>query len=549
MTRRLLPFLLLSLAACARTASRSDGQAWWGYVKSLSGDELEGRETGSPGERKAQAFIVDELQRLGIEPAGTEGFYQSVSFVQRDIVEKDSSLTLLRNGAVEPLTLGDEAYLSTRIDLAPQTEAPLVFVGYGLNIPERGYNDLAGLDLKGKIAVIFSGSPAEIPGALASHYQTALERWKALKAVGAVGVISIPNPASMDIPWSRMSLNRTHPSMALVGAEFDETAGEKVAVTFNPAHAGMLFKGTGHTFGEIAALGKDRKPLPRFALPLALRAKASVTKHNLSSTNIVARIAGSDPALQNECVVLSAHIDHIGIGEPINGDRIYNGAMDNGSGSALLLDLARSFKESPDKPKRSVLLVWVTAEEKGLLGSKYFAAHPTVPAASMVANLNSDMFLPIVPLKVLTVYGLAESDLGDRAREVATALGLRVQPDPEPLRNAFIRSDQYNFVRHGVPALAIDVGYDPGSPEQQVFKDWLTQRYHAPADDINQPVDLAAASGFEEMMRRLTLAVANDPKRPAWKEDSFFRRFSTPEAQVSSGPVSPAPVPSAERTR
>jgi Zn-dependent M28 family amino/carboxypeptidase len=183
-------------------------------------------------------------------------------------------------------------------------------------------------------------------------------------------------------------------------------------------------------------------------------------------------------------------------------------------------------KESPEKLKRSVLLVWVTGEEKGLLGSKFFAAHPTVPVTSMVADLNTDMFLPIIPLKVLTVYGLAESDLGDRVAQVAAALGLRVQPDPEPLRNSFIRSDQYNFIRHGVPSLAMKVGFDPGAPEQKICKEWLTQRYHAPADDANQPVDLSAAGAFEEVMRGLTMAVANDPQRPAWKQDSFFRRYA-----------------------
>ena len=223
--------------------------------------------------------------------------------------------------------------------------------------------------------------------------------------------------------------------------------------------------------------------------------------------------------------MLSAHIDHVGVGEPINGDRIYNGAMDDGSGSALLLDMAASLKKHPEKLRRSVLFVFVTGEEKGLLGSKYFAAHPTVEHKFIVADLNVDMFLPIVPLKVLRVEGLEESDLGDRAREIAQALGVRVQPDPEPLRNSFIRSDQYSFVRHGVPALLMDVGFDPGSPEQKTFKDWLTHRYHAPSDDINQPVDLSSAALYEEVVRRLLVNVADEVARPQWKAESFFRRY------------------------
>jgi Zn-dependent M28 family amino/carboxypeptidase len=224
--------------------------------------------------------------------------------------------------------------------------------------------------------------------------------------------------------------------------------------------------------------------------------------------------------------VLSAHLDHIGIGEPINGDRIYNGAMDNGSGSALIVDMAASFKKNPDKLRRSILLVLVTGEEKGLLGSKYFAAHPTVAPKSIVADVNVDMFLPIVPLKLLTVLGLDDSDLGDRTREIAQSLGVKVQPDPEPLRNLFVRSDQYNFIHHGIPSVIMSVAPEPGSPEVKIFKDWLTQRYHAPSDDVDQPVDLAAAAKYEEIVRALLISIANDDHRPQWKPDSFFRRYA-----------------------
>ena len=382
------------------------------------------------------------------------------------------------------------------------------------------------MDLKNKVAVILTGSPADVPSALSAHYQSRAERWKALKAAGAIGLIQIQNPASVEMSWARSALNRNHPSMDLVGPEFDETSGSKLAVVFNPDHADLLLQGSGHTFAELAALGKDRKPLPHFPLKVSLKATTATLSREVDSTNIVARIPGSDPKLKNEYVVLSAHIDHLGIGEPINGDRIYNGAMDNGSGSAFLLDLARSLKLSHTKLKRSLLLVWVTGEEKGLLGSKYFAAHPTVAPKSMIADINTDMFLPIVPLKILTVYGLAESDLGDRATQVGEHLNVQIQPDPLPLHNVFIRSDQYNFVRHGVPSLMIDVGAAPGTPEADIIKTWRTERYHAPSDDANQPVNLATAAGYEEVVRALAVEVANDPKRPQWKQDSFFRRYA-----------------------
>jgi Zn-dependent M28 family amino/carboxypeptidase len=530
MLKKLLPVtgLLLAITAHSQPAASThfDGKTWWDYVKVLADDNMEGRETGSAGLRRAQAYIVDQLRQAGVQPAGSDGYYQTVQFRSRQIVEKECSLALIRDGKAEPLTLGEDAYFSTRVDLAPELEAPLVFVGYGLRIPEKNYDDLAGLDLKGKVAVILSGAPAEIPGALSAHYQSSAERWKTLAKTGAVGIVSLPNPNHMEVPWSRMSGSRTRPSMALVGTEFNDTAGEKLLVTFNPVKASLLFDGSGHSFQEILDLAKDRKQLPRFALPVSVKAKTSLERQSLESANIVARLTGNDPALKNEYVVLSAHIDHLGIGEPVNGDRIYNGAMDNASGSALLLDVAAQLKKSPEKLKRSLLFVFVTGEEKGLLGSKYFAARPTVPAGSMVADINVDMFLPIVPLKVLTVFGLAESDLGDMAREVAQARGIGVQADPEPERNLFVRSDQYNFIRHGIPGLSMDVGAVPGSPEQRIFTDWSNNRYHAPSDDINQPVDLQSAAAYEEVVRDLMIAVANGSQRPQWKQDSFFRRYA-----------------------
>jgi hypothetical protein len=526
----LATIVTLAVAAVAQqpTAKLFDGNSWWDHVKFLADDKLEGRETGSEGLRKADAYVVEQLTKAALQPAGVNGFYQPVKFVSREIDEKNSSAALVSAGEEQPLVLGDDAYFVTRFDLAPEEiSAPLVFVGYGLKIPEMSYDDLAGLDLKGKIVVYLAGSTVETPTALSAHYQTMAERWKPLRQAGVIGTIAIPNRASMDIPWSRMSLNRAHPSMDLISDEFNETPGLKTSLIFNPAQAEKLFAGSDHTFAEIAELGTDRKPLPQFPLGVSLKCRAAVKSTSVESSNVIAKLPGSDPVLKNEYVVLSAHVDHVGIGAPINGDRIYNGAMDNASGVAALLDIAASWKANQPHPRRSILFVFVTAEEKGLLGSKYFAAHPTVPAKSMIADVNIDMFLPLVPLKVLKVQGLAESDLGDRAREAAQTFGVRVQPDPQPLRNAFIRSDQYNFIRHGIPAVKLDVGFDPGSPDEQIFKEWLTVRYHAPSDDVAQPVDRATAATYEDVVRRLLVSVADTQARPRWKPDSFFRRYAT----------------------
>jgi Zn-dependent M28 family amino/carboxypeptidase len=526
--------LLAVLSGCAAGPGGSapvsfDGTSWWNHIKVLAADDMEGRETGSEGLKRAEAYVVSQLQAAGVEPAGTQGYYQPIAFDSRTLLEQDSSVALVRDGVATPLTLGEDANMGTRVDAVSGVTAPLVFAGYGLSIPENNYDDLAGLDLRGKVAVIITGSPETIPTAVASHYQTLVERWKVFHKAGALGIVSIYNPASMDIPWPRIALNRLHPAMNLAGAEFQETAGEQLALSFNPAHAEKLFAGSGHSFAEIAELAKDRKPMPRFVLPVSIVAKTRFEQKRLESANIAAVLPGSDPELKNEYVVLSAHIDHLGIGEPVAGDKIYNGAMDNASGCAVLLDVAAALKQQRQHLKRSLLFVFVTGEEKGLLGSKYFSEHPTVPANSMAADINIDMFLPLVPVKKLTVLGLAESDLGDMARVAAAANGVEVQPDQKPLRNIFVRSDQYSFIRHGVPSLAMGVA--PTTPEQEaLYKEWLTHRYHAPSDDLQQPVDLAAAGKYEDVIRTLLTNVANTPQAPHWKPDSFFRRYTADSA-------------------
>ena len=508
-----------------------DGKSWWDEVKVLADDSMEGRDTGSLGLRKAEAYAVEQLKNAGLQPAGTDGFYQTVRLVQHQIDEKNSYAFIASgNGPANPVALGDDAYFSTRVEGSDsEIDAPLVFIGNGLQVPEANVDELAGLDLKGKVVVYLTGSPANVPAPLAAHYGSLAQRWKRLAAAGAIGTITIPNPASMDIPWARMSLNRAHPSMDLDDPDFNDVAGLKVGLVYNPAAADALFAGSGHTFAEIAALGKERKLLPHFNLATTLKARAVIQRIRLESANVVAKLPGADPSLANEYVVLSAHIDHLGIGEPVNGDRIYNGAMDNGSGTAAVLDIAASFKQHPERLRRSLLFVLVTGEEKGLLGSKYFAAHPTVPAKSIVADINIDMFLPIMATKTLMILGLGESTLGSDAKSVAESLGAKVIPDPMPLRNLFVRSDQYSFILHGIPSVAMGYFAEPNSPEQRVFEEWLSKRYHAPSDDLNQPVDLPAAARYEEITRKLLIKTANASSRPQWSDASFFKRYAQPQ--------------------
>jgi hypothetical protein len=267
-----LPPQTHKLARPAISQSHFDGKSWWDYVKFLADDRLEGRETGSEGLRQAESYVVEQLRKSGLEPAGADGFYQPVQFESRQIVEKDSSAALIHDGKPEPLTLGDDVIFSTRTGLAPDVQAPLVFVGYGLQIPENKIDDFAGLDLHGKIAVYITGSPADVPAALSAHYGSIVERWKPLHDAGAEGVQSvIPNPASMDVPWSRITANRAAPTMHLVGSEFNDTPGLQAGPgRESRQRRDKFFAGSGHTFADLAALAKDRKPLPQFPLAVSI---------------------------------------------------------------------------------------------------------------------------------------------------------------------------------------------------------------------------------------------------------------------------------------
>lgn len=508
----------------APTASE---KRWLSHIEVLANDDMEGRNTGSAGHRRAADYVAAQFQKAGLEPAGTNGYVQPVKFKTRRLLESQSSLALVRDGRTEPLTLGEDATIGMRVDSAPSVDAPLAFAGYGLNIPERNINDFQGLNLQGAVVVYISATPRSLPGPLQAHFGSAAERWKMYKAAGAIGTISVANPKTMDIPWARSTLARLQPQMALADASADDSAGQQISITMNPAHADKLLAGSGHTFAEILALVDAGRPLPSFALPARIKATVRVERSDVESQNVAGVLRGSDPRRRDEVVVLSAHLDHLGLADPpINGDRVYNGAMDNASGVAALIEIAMRLREAGTKPARSILFVAVTGEEKGLLGSQYFAVHPTVSRANIVANVNTDMFLPLFPLKTVMVLGLDESDLGQDIRAVAKELGIGVQADPEPQRNRFVRSDQYSFIREGIPSLSMKVGYEANSPEAEIARKWTAERYHGVTDDLSQPIDLSAGDKYVDVVRALAVRIANRAERPNWNETSFFRRFA-----------------------
>lgn len=528
MIRRFLAVAIFPLAVLAAQAAAPDeklspaAKQWWADVSFIASDANEGRQTGSAGYMRAADYVISRMKAEGLQPAGDNGFLQQVAFEQQ-VVDQDASRAALVNadGAQSPLKVGDALLISPGGEARPdKVDAPLVFIGYGLDLPKEGYDDFAGMDLKGKIAVVISGGPDSISAAIKSDARA--NRAAALAKLGALGVISLTTPHQVEIVWSRQRLISHQAGMYLADAKFHDVPDGFFVASADPGQSEVFFKDSGHTFAEMSALADASKPVPRFDLKPRLAASVVATRSRLTSPNLIAKLEGRDPKLKAEYVVVSAHLDHLGIGEPINGDRIYNGAMDDASGVAAVLDIAHRIKNGP-RPRRSILFAIFTAEEKGLLGSHYFAVNPTVPKSNIVADLNFDMPLPLWPLKMVYLPGETESTLGADARAVGAEEGIQVVPDPNPDRNVFIRADQYSFVREGVPSLFMKFGFLKNTPEYQIEHDWRANRYHSPSDDLEQPGILKEeAVKLDAYTAAIALRVANAAARPQWLPASIF---------------------------
>ncbi len=538
-----LLWLGVAVAGCAAGPSE-DARSWWSHVQVLAADSLRGRFTGTSDYLAAAHYVAAQFRLQGVRPGGAiaarspdaaDAYFQPVPFVWRKIREPECALSLVHDGLASPLELGRDANLGVGIEAADSVEAPMVFVGYGLSVPEAGYDDLKGLDLKGKVAVYVRSGPEALPGPLRAHAQATDVRWAGLRAAGAIGAASVGTPRRREIPWERYTGTRLQPSLTLDDAPLNQTPDMKLSIRINSNHFASFLEGSGHTPEELFALADTGQRMPVFPLARSVRARVRYDRKTVQSPNVVGIIRGSDPKLRDEYVVVSAHLDHLGVGTPVRGDSIYNGAMDNGSGVASLIEFARFARAAGAPFRRSVVLLAVTGEEEGLLGSRWFAAHPTVPLSAIVADVNLDMFLPIIPLRVVTVYGLKESDLGERFAAVAKTAGVTVQDDLEPRRNHFIRSDQYSFIRRGVPSLFFEFGAPPGSPEARTLTVWNRSHYHQPSDDVSQPVDLEAAAASTRLLYDFTRDVANADPRPRWKPESFFRRFAAPASAAANG--------------
>jgi hypothetical protein len=490
---------LLCAAGAVGSATEPNAatKRWWGHVQILAADDMEGRDTGSRGHAKAAAYVVSQFQENGITPAGERGYYQQVPIRALRLNTNRSTLVLARGRDTMPL-----AWLQ-HMTVAPATNLPAVMKG---RLVFAGSDNAAGLDTNGAIVVRLNPERF-VPGAPPQPAPPA----NAAAVIGidsAVGVEPNRWPAQYAV------------AMRLTDMPAPTRPAGPVAFRFNPAFADILLQGSGHTYTALLTLAAQGRPVPSFALDGTLSVEMGFDETSLVSDNVFGVLRGSDPALAEEYVVLSAHLDGYGIGEPWGSDRIYNGAFDDAAYVATLIDFAERVRASGTKLRRSLLFAVVTGEEKGLLGSRYYAQHLTVPKEKLVANINLDQLRPVHPLHTLTTLAVDDSTLGDTARAVAKTMNIAVQPDPEPLRNLLRRSDHINFIGIGVPAVGFIFGFEKGTSDEAAYRKWYEDRYHSPLDDLSQPWVPEAAAGFNDFFARLVETLANADERPRWKPGS-----------------------------
>jgi Zn-dependent M28 family amino/carboxypeptidase len=493
-------------------------EGWWNIVTVLADDSLRGRATGTEDYLKAAKYVAQEFQKAGLTPAGTDGYFQTAYLSTARLVPEHSGIALVTNGVADTLKLGTDASIMLSTTTVPRAEGPMVFVGYGLHFPGVR-DDLGNTSVRGKVAVYLNRLPSGLNATIMAHSRSG--RWEALRAAGAIAAIAITEPPAAGGRGGRGGgAAGPRPANGLA----DDPTGGGVMITVPDSAAARLFAGSAHTYAELVSLAnKDSAAvLPTFALVPTLNVWTELAKTPLEAPNVLGMLRGSDPALRDQYVIVSAHLDHLGIGRVVDGDSVYNGAMDNASGIATMIETARAFHNRHIAPKRSLIFAAVTAEERGELGSAYFATHPTVPVGQIVADLNTDMWEPQIPLVGVFGYGADESDLGVDLRQALKLHNLTLMEDPHPEQVRFIRSDQYSFIRRGIPALALKIGYLPGSPGDSVIAEWNRVRYHKPSDDLDQPVDFNAAIGFDAMYTDLVHLVADRPTRPAWVKGSVF---------------------------
>ena len=499
------------------------------HIRFLADDLLEGRGTGSRGHRLAARYVATELEAAGLEPAGDGGsFEQRVPLRSAELIEERSAVRLTREGRTRELSYGRDYVLQAQfLQDEVRIEAPVVFVGYGVVAPGLGHDDYAGIDARGKIVAVLYGAPSRFPSEQRAHYGWPRLKQETAAARGAVGMLVLRRPEAEQIfPWAKVLSGARHASMRTVDA-----SGAPEGVVPEMRALGMLgdegvkalFEGSPRSFADVLKDLDEGRGRP-FELPVRVEVRTTSRAASLEDTNVVARLPGSDPRLRDENVVLSAHLDHLGIGEAVEGDAIYNGAYDNASGVAALLEAARVLSAAKPRPRRSVVFLAVTGEERGLLGSEHFADHPTLHGR-VVADVNLDGLLMLYPPRDVVAYGAEHSSLGPVVQRAAAMTGLTLSPDPWPEQGLFVRSDQYSFVRKGVPSVFLVPGFTSADPKRDgaaLTREWYRTVYHSPKDDASQPMDLEAGALLVRANVAIAWLLASDDLRPAWNRGDFF---------------------------
>lgn len=519
------------IPAAARTAmAELQKEPFRAHMAFLADDLLEGRGTGTRGHEIGARYVAAQFEAMGLKPAGTDGtYYQRVPLREITVEPDKCVLKITENGSTRQLKWGDDFLMrGNALNPDASVEAPVVFVGYGVRTPDGRYDDYSGVDVKGKIVALLSGAPPSLPSELQAHLSSGREKARIARDHGAVGIILLRSAKNENsLPWPRVVIGAAFPSMRWMdpnGVPSDTFPELQASAGLSQSASESLFQHAPKSWADALRDAEASKPQ---AFPLPVTASLREVSHHaaITSPNVVAVLPGSDAKLSQEYVVYSAHIDHLGIGKPINGDSIYNGAADDASGTAALLVLAKAFKSLPHAPPRSIMFIGFTAEEKGLLGSDYYAHFPTVPIQSIVANINMDGASIFYTFKDIVPIGAPDSTLDAVVQRNAARLGLKVSPDPEPDQNYFIRADQYSFVRQGVPSVFINEGEEAKDPKVNARKfnaEWIATRYHSPSDDMNQPMNLDASVEFMQIDFLVGYDVAEDPHRPTWKPGDFF---------------------------
>jgi hypothetical protein len=508
------------------------------HVEFLAGDLLEGRATASRGYDIAAAYVAAQFRQAGLQPGGEDKSYlQRVPLLEATPVLPGSSAELVREDDTYTFEYGTHYLPSADFSSASSTlSAPMVFAGFGVEAPELGYNDFEGIDLKGRIAVVFSGAPAKFPHHQRAYYSWTDHKFATLIDRGAVGVITIDSNADAKrMPWERRVAMSWTPEMRWLdeaGTPQNSFPELKLRFRFNHEAATQLFETAPTSFAAALAASDESTP-QGFALPGMLTLSATTGLRKTESANVVGILPGSDPQLKNEYVVVTAHLDHLGRGAAVNGDSVYNGAHDNAVGIGVMLEIARSLHASGTRPKRSIAFVAVTAEEKGLLGSDFFAGQAQSREQRLVANINMDMPMLLAPIFDFVALGAQHSTLGPLAKQAVATQGYRLSADANPELVKFIRSDQFSFIRRGIPAISLTGGYQPRDPSvdlAELREQFLSAHYHQPSDDLTLPMAYPTAADLARINVRIALAVANADRLPRWNNDDFFgEKFHGPK--------------------